>query len=141
LRETADLAFTSLDRYGHLEPEYYEHDFRKGSGGWGKELDRGDILSIESIQVGREWRRRGTATNMVQAVLEKTKEKVSEESGFFTVVNPGLLYSEQDKAKEYGTFFQREADCPRSGDRRGFGELVPPVGSLSPTNPTTRRES
>lgn len=93
-RETAQLAFSLFDRYGRLKPEYYEHDFRKGNGVWGKELDQGDILFFESIRVDREWRRRGIATAMVRAILDKTKEKVSEETGFFAVVNPGVLNSE-----------------------------------------------
>ncbi|OIW24576.1 hypothetical protein CONLIGDRAFT_584115 [Coniochaeta ligniaria NRRL 30616] len=106
--ETANLSFTLFDRYGRLEAEYYEHDFRKGSGVWGKELDHGDILFIESIRVDRDWRRQGIATKMVTAALEKTRGKVPSERGFFAMVNPGVLHSEQNEAEEFGSFFQRE---------------------------------
>ena len=57
----------------------------------GRELDRGDILFIKSTQVDKEWRRHGVATALLRAVLSKMKRKVSRETGFFAVVNPGAL--------------------------------------------------
>lgn len=49
--ETSSLAFDLFDRYGRLNPEYYEHEFRKGSGVWGNELNHGDLLLFEELQV------------------------------------------------------------------------------------------
>lgn len=106
--ETSDLAFSLFDRYGRLDFEFYEHDFEKGSGVWGKELDHGDILLLDWIRVDPKWRRRGIAAKLVNAILQKTKTKVSDDVDFFAVVNPGVLNSEHNKAEEYDTFFERE---------------------------------
>lgn len=107
-QETADLAFTLFDRYGRFNPEYYEHDFRKGTGVWGKELDIGDILVIERIEVIQQWRRRGIATNLVNGILAKMEGKVAKDRGFFAMVNPGVLLMEQKQTEDYTTFFARE---------------------------------
>lgn len=77
----AQLGFDIFDRYGRLTTEYYEHAFRKGSGVWGRELDRVDILFIRSILVDKEWRRHSVATALLRAVLNKMKRKVSRETG------------------------------------------------------------
>jgi hypothetical protein len=53
--ETSDLAFTLFDRYGCLNRQCYEHEFKKGTGVWGKELDYGDILFFERIKVDKDW--------------------------------------------------------------------------------------
>ncbi|KEZ40578.1 hypothetical protein SAPIO_CDS8491 [Scedosporium apiospermum] len=100
--ETSDLAFNLFDRYGRLDREYYEHDFRKGTGVWGNELDRGDLLLFESLQVGYEWRRRGIGRKVVDAVLERTRKKVDENTGFYAVVRPGFLLSEFDRSEDFG---------------------------------------
>lgn len=106
-QETSDLAFSLFDRYGRLGFKFYEHDFEKGSGVWGKELDHGDILLLDWIRVDPKWRRRGIATKLVNDILQKTKTKVADDVGFFAVVNPGVLNSEHNKAEEYDTFFKR----------------------------------
>lgn len=93
-QETSDLAFDLFDRYGRLNPELYEHDVNKGTGVWGKELDRGDLLLFEHVSVDAAHRRRGIGTKLVNAILEKTKKKVSERVGFFALVCPGFLRSE-----------------------------------------------
>lgn len=93
-QETSDLAFDLFDRYGRLNPEVYEHDVNKGTGVWGKELDRGDLLLFEYVSVDIAHRRRGIGTKLVNAILEKTKKKVSERVGFFALVRPGFLRSE-----------------------------------------------
>ena len=99
--ETSDLAFNLFDRYGRLDREYYEHDFRKGTGVWGNELDRGDLLLFESIQVSYQWRRRGIGRKVVDAVLERTRKKVDENTGFYAVVRPGFLLSEFDGSEDF----------------------------------------
>ena len=91
-----------FDRYGRLDREYYEHDFKKGTGVWGNELDRGDLLLFESLQVGYEWRRRGIGRKVVDAVLERTRKKVDESTGFYAVVRPGFLLSEFDRSEDFG---------------------------------------
>ncbi|KAI0386896.1 hypothetical protein F5Y04DRAFT_242589 [Hypomontagnella monticulosa] len=86
--ETSDLAFTLFDRYGRLNREYYEHDFKKGTGVWGKELDHGEILLFESVEVDEHWQRRGVGAKLVNAILEKAKQKVGGLTGPIAVVQP-----------------------------------------------------
>ncbi|KAK6222381.1 hypothetical protein LQW54_001081 [Pestalotiopsis sp. IQ-011] len=92
--ETSDLAFELFDRYGRLQSDYYQHDILKGTGVWGKELNRGDLLLFEEIQVDQKRRRQGVASQIVKAILEKTREKVAPSVGFFALVKPGVLTSE-----------------------------------------------
>ncbi|KAI0530155.1 hypothetical protein GGR58DRAFT_518699 [Xylaria digitata] len=49
--ETTFLAFELFDRCGRLNREYCDHVIRKGSGIWGKELDHGDILLFENMNI------------------------------------------------------------------------------------------
>jgi len=94
LQETHDLAFDLFDRYGRLDREFYEHDFRKGTGVWGNELNRGDLLLFETLKVHADYRRCDIGTNLVKAILAKTRKKVSESVGFFAVARPRFLYTE-----------------------------------------------
>jgi hypothetical protein len=50
-RETSMLAFDLFDRYGRLRSEFKTHPVIKGTGIWGQELDRGDMLLIEEVLV------------------------------------------------------------------------------------------
>lgn len=93
-QETSDLAFDLFDRYGRLNPEFYKHDVNKGTGVWGKELDHGDLLILERVEIDTAYRRCGIGTKLVNAILDKTRKKVSEEEGFFALVRPGALWSE-----------------------------------------------
>lgn len=93
-QETQNLAFDLFDRYGRLNPELYEHDVNKGTGVWGKELDHGDILLIDILQVDAAHRRCGIGRKLVSAILEKARKKVSDEVGFFAIARPGFLWSE-----------------------------------------------
>ena len=93
-QETSDLAFDLFDRYGRLNPWFYEHDFHKGSGVWGNELDHGDLLLFEVVKVDAAYRRRGIGMKLVNAILDKTRKKVSEQAGFFALACPGFLWSE-----------------------------------------------
>lgn len=94
LQETHNLAFDLFDRYGRLDPEFYEHDLRKGTGVWGNELDHGDILLFETLKVSAGYRQRRIGTKIVNAIMETTRKKVSNSVGFFALVCPGFLISE-----------------------------------------------
>ncbi|KAI0187124.1 hypothetical protein EV127DRAFT_437398 [Xylaria flabelliformis] len=85
--ETSSLAIELFDRYGRLNREYYEHEIRKGSGVWGEELDHGDILLIETINIEPLWRRQRVGTKLIGAVLDKTRH---ESTGFFAFASPRL---------------------------------------------------
>jgi GNAT superfamily N-acetyltransferase len=92
--ETSCLGFDLFDRYGRLNREFYEHSFKKGSGAWGSELDRGDILLFEKISVTPQHRRDGLGTQIVQAILEKIRPKTNR---FVAFVSPGYLTDEVDE--------------------------------------------
>ncbi|KAL1847993.1 hypothetical protein Daus18300_013753 [Diaporthe australafricana] len=93
-QETSDLAFDLFDRYGRLNSEFYKHEINRGSGVWGNELDHGDLLLFEEITVDTADRRSGIGTKLVNAILEKTRAKVSKRVGFFALARPGSLWSE-----------------------------------------------
>ncbi|KAG8161066.1 hypothetical protein KVR01_009330 [Diaporthe batatas] len=107
-RETHDLAFDLFDRYGRLNPEFYEHEVNKGTGVWGKELDRGDLLLFEEISVDAAHRRRGIGAKLVNAILERTRKKVSDKVGFFALIRPGFLWAELRHLQE-GSAEMKEA--------------------------------
>lgn len=87
-RETSLLAFDLFDRYGRLRSEFKDHPIRKGSGVWSKELDTGDILLIEEIKIDKAYRRRGLGKKVMEAMLEKAREKTGQ---FFAVAWPTFL--------------------------------------------------
>ncbi|KXX78615.1 hypothetical protein MMYC01_204488 [Madurella mycetomatis] len=97
-QEVADLAFGLFDRYGRLDHDYYEHEFRKGTGVWGKELDEGDLLLFKSLKVDPAFRRRGLGTKIVNAILEKARTKVDKSVGFFAIAKPGVLLSGSERS-------------------------------------------
>ena len=53
-QELSDSATTLFDEIGHLRPSFIEHEYQKGSGVWGRELDDGSLLYLPSLLcVGR----------------------------------------------------------------------------------------
>ncbi|KAI7764617.1 hypothetical protein LZL87_003822 [Fusarium oxysporum] len=98
--KTSYLAFGMFSKYGRLNREFYEHSFKKGSGVWGPELDRGDILLLETISVTRQHCRAGLGTQIVEAILDKIRPKhavswhlrvgVSSRQAFASLSNPEL---------------------------------------------------
>lgn len=87
--ETSDLAFELFDRYGRLQQQYINHDVKKGTGVWGKELDHGDILLIEHVSVKQPWQRKGLATKLLTAVLDKARQKIEPSIPLIAVTFPG----------------------------------------------------
>ncbi|KAH8900373.1 hypothetical protein GQ53DRAFT_815259 [Thozetella sp. PMI_491] len=87
-RETSDLAFELFDRWGRLDSKYYMPGFKRGTGVWGSELNSGDILLFERIDIVSEMRRRRLATRIVTAVLDKVRLKSTH---FFALTKPGYL--------------------------------------------------
>ncbi|MCJ1479501.1 hypothetical protein MMC13_008187 [Lambiella insularis] len=90
-----DAAYTPLDRWGNLRKDFYNHDFKKGSGVWGPELNGGSILLINGINVKHGWRKQGMATQLVRDVLQKA---TSEEPEYqFAITWPHFLISTEEK--------------------------------------------
>ena len=50
-QELSEFATTLFDRMGHLKPEFTEHEYQKGAGVWGRELDEGLLLYVLSVNV------------------------------------------------------------------------------------------
>lgn len=73
-QDTSALAFELFDRYGCLKREFLEHPVKKGSGVWGKELDTGNFLLIESVTVEKDHQRQGVATKLANTVWEKARK-------------------------------------------------------------------
>ncbi len=118
--ETSLLAFELFDRYGRLNREYGEHEIRKGSGIWGKELDHGDILIIENIHIEPLWRRQGVGAKLVSAVLDKARH---ESNGFFAFVNPMHLTQEttrNDEKPDSGTICEQSENFKHFFRSLGF---------------------
>ncbi|KAI0520845.1 hypothetical protein F5B22DRAFT_598604 [Xylaria bambusicola] len=87
-KENSSLAFELFDRYGRLNREYREHEVLKGSGVWGHELDDGDILVIETINIEPRCRHHDVGTKLVQGILGKARRK---SRSFFAFANPMRL--------------------------------------------------
>lgn len=99
--ETSALGSDLFDRYGRLRREHYEHEIKKGTGIWDKELDRGDILLFGNITINPLWRRQGIAAKIVQAVLDETRRKSTK---FFAFAQPSYAgplddVDEEEKAR------------------------------------------
>lgn len=94
--------FGLFDRYGRVQRDYINHEVRKGSVVWGTELDRGDLLVIESIVVQQAWRRKGLATKLLTTVLEKTRQKIHSSVPLLVICRPGWLQSEVRKEAGVG---------------------------------------
>ncbi|KAK8091276.1 hypothetical protein PG994_000781 [Apiospora phragmitis] len=76
---TSDLAFGLFDRYGRVSRKYVDPGFRRGTGAWGRELDRGDILFIDELTVySQASRRRGVGTKLVEEVLKHVRRETGQ---------------------------------------------------------------
>ncbi|KAF9697622.1 hypothetical protein EKO04_004023 [Ascochyta lentis] len=92
-QETSSLAFALFDRYGRLKPHFRDHPVMKGNGVFQDEFNNGDLLLFESIRVDKIHRRKGLASKLVRAIINKVRSK---SRGFFAVVAPGWLSAEVD---------------------------------------------
>ncbi|KAJ4361730.1 hypothetical protein N0V95_001623 [Ascochyta clinopodiicola] len=92
--ETSSLAFDLFDRYGRLKPQFREHSVMRGTGVFQDEFDNGDLLLFESVRVDKTCRRRGLASKLVTAIIEKVRPKTRD---FFAVAAPGSLTVEVDR--------------------------------------------
>lgn len=93
-QETSRLAFGLFDRYGRLQSQLREHPIMKGSGIFQDEFDDGDLLLFELIRVDETHRRKGLASELVTAIIEKARSK---SRSFFAVAAPGWLTAEVDR--------------------------------------------
>ncbi|KAF7558111.1 hypothetical protein G7Z17_g81 [Cylindrodendrum hubeiense] len=60
-----------FDRYGRLKEEIRQHTLRKGSGVWKEELDNGNLVLIEEVEVEEEYRRKRIGSKLVMHIVVK----------------------------------------------------------------------
>ncbi|KAJ8462685.1 hypothetical protein ONZ51_g10748 [Trametes cubensis] len=115
-QELSDFALTLFDRFGRLKSELVENDYLKGSGVWGRELDRGPILYVEDIQVPEkvhypssplrtfldlhsiQFRRNGVASFLLQNLAESNL--VSAGTFYFAWPTPTIRPDNEDEWKQ-----------------------------------------
>ncbi|RPD65375.1 hypothetical protein L226DRAFT_480019 [Lentinus tigrinus ALCF2SS1-7] len=70
-QELCDFALALFDENGCFRPELVEHEYHKGTGVWGRELDNGMLLYVLSVRVNNErHRRNGIGTFLLQQLSE-----------------------------------------------------------------------
>lgn len=66
-----DLATWIFDRHGRLRGEYKGELVWPIPNSWGRELDCGSFLVIESVYVQPDWRRNGLARTMIDVMIKR----------------------------------------------------------------------
>ncbi|KAK2807281.1 hypothetical protein FQN50_005434 [Emmonsiellopsis sp. PD_5] len=108
-RQTYLLSIEIFDRYGRLKPEFKEHPLKRGTGAWGQELDKGDILLIDTIDIMEPYRRLGLATRLINDIVAEVQIKTNRP--FFAIAWPSALYTYQGSyrtEKEFSDAFDME---------------------------------
>lgn len=72
---TSDMAFGIFDRWGNLQKDYISHPVKKGTGVWGKELNKGSILFIESIEMDKDHRRQEHGMETIRKLWKQARKK------------------------------------------------------------------
>ncbi|EIM82026.1 uncharacterized protein STEHIDRAFT_171625 [Stereum hirsutum FP-91666 SS1] len=68
-QETETFSYALFDSSAKLRLEWIDSEAKKGTGIWGHELDEGAIIFIETIEVHKEYRKRGLCSWLIQQVL------------------------------------------------------------------------
>lgn len=69
-----------------------------GTRAWGEELDTGDIIFFEEINVDKAFQRQGLGMRMVAQILEIARTKTPDATDVFGIVWPGLVYRTVEEA-------------------------------------------
>lgn len=86
--ELFDLVFSLFDRFGRFKPAFQSHPLKRGSGVWGRELDLGNIVILDSMVIhpcstsGSE-----LAADMLRWFIEQARTKPAH----FLIVRPAKL--------------------------------------------------
>ena len=97
---TMKLAFTLFDRYGFLKSEFVEHEVRRGSGVWGRELDSGNIVLVETVTVRKRMRRGSIGTKLVLKLLQMAMALSKDVK--FAFISPVMMDDEKEEAEHRG---------------------------------------
>ena len=63
---TCEVAFGLFDRLGNLKTENMGYSVRRGNGAWGKEVNHGRFIFIESIHAEKNTARQAHGARMVK---------------------------------------------------------------------------
>jgi len=98
--ETMDLALTLFDRYGRLKREIIHHAIRKGTAVWKEEVDSGNIVLINNINVDKEWRRQGVGRKLLLQLLQQAM--ASRYNPKFAFALPEVSYDRTEEKVQQG---------------------------------------
>jgi GNAT superfamily N-acetyltransferase len=101
----SSVAFELFDRYGRLKREFRDHEIRRGTGAWGRELDLGPIFVVEHVCVDRDWRRKGIGKTIVTSLMNKA---CAEGKPAFSLVEPGWLTRDVEQDVEGKTRLEQQ---------------------------------
>ncbi|TCD68460.1 hypothetical protein EIP91_010746 [Steccherinum ochraceum] len=73
-----DVWSTLFDKYGFVKEELVDHDYHKGTGCWGRELDKGTFIYVLDVQVPIKYRRAGIGSLMIRKLLESDRVKAGD---------------------------------------------------------------
>lgn len=117
--ELKTFATMLFDVDGKLRQKFINHEYHRGTGAWGRELDNGMLVYIEAIRVEKmvrcyspvflvveinteiivQFRRMGLASLALQSLLTSSHVHTTD----FLVTLPGFLYQDADTRKERST--------------------------------------
>ncbi|EMD30887.1 hypothetical protein CERSUDRAFT_163665 [Gelatoporia subvermispora B] len=69
-QELKDFSEALFDKHGRLKYDLINHEYLKGSGVWGREMDNGLLLYIESVMVEASFRNAGLASWMLNKLIQ-----------------------------------------------------------------------
>ncbi|CCM00041.1 uncharacterized protein FIBRA_02067 [Fibroporia radiculosa] len=61
-QELHEFSVKLFDKNGHLKPELVDDEYHRGSGCWGREMNRGTIIYVEDVRVVTQFRHRGVGS-------------------------------------------------------------------------------
>ncbi|OBZ78418.1 hypothetical protein A0H81_02167 [Grifola frondosa] len=69
-QELHEFSVKLFNKYGKLKPDHVDHEYHKGSGCWGRELDDGMLIYVVDVEVNPSFRNKGVGSLMLKKLLE-----------------------------------------------------------------------
>ncbi|KAL6307177.1 hypothetical protein BKA93DRAFT_718300, partial [Sparassis latifolia] len=70
-QELHEFSVALFNKFGHLKPELVEHEYHRGSGCWGREMDNNMLVYIESVEVKPQFRNKGVGSWALRKLSER----------------------------------------------------------------------
>lgn len=87
-----DLVQDLFDKKGCLQPIFWQAgSAARGTGVWGRELNTGTIVLLETFSVTRDWRRRRIGTTIFRELVDCVRRGNGDDPDFFVLVKPGMF--------------------------------------------------